>query len=62
MIREILHYPNVSLKQTATPVKNLTGDLVQAVEDMVETMYDAPGSWISSGPDRPSATHHCGRY
>jgi peptide deformylase len=48
MIREILHYPNVSLKQTATPVKNLTGDLVQAVDDMVETMYDAPGVGLAA--------------
>jgi peptide deformylase len=48
MIREILHYPNVSLKQTATSVKNLTGDLVQAVNDMVETMYDAPGIGLAA--------------
>jgi peptide deformylase len=48
MIRKILHYPNVSLKQTATPVKNLTGDLVQAVDDMVETMYDAPGVGLAA--------------
>ncbi|MSQ46765.1 MAG: peptide deformylase [Deltaproteobacteria bacterium] len=48
MIREILHYPNGSLKQTATPVQNLTGDLVQAVDDMVETMYDAPGIGLAA--------------
>jgi peptide deformylase len=48
MIREILHYPHLSLKQTAAPVENLTGDLVQTVEDMVETMYDAPGIGLAA--------------
>jgi peptide deformylase len=43
MIREILHFPDPRLKQNAGPVDNITGNLVQLVEDMVQTMYDAPG-------------------
>jgi peptide deformylase len=48
MIREILHFPDPRLKQPGTPVKNITGDLVQLVDDMVVTMYDAPGVGLAA--------------
>jgi peptide deformylase len=48
MIREILHYPDLRLKHAAKPVKNLTGDLVEMVDDMVQTMYDAPGIGLAA--------------
>jgi peptide deformylase len=48
MIREILHFPDPRLKQPGTPVTNITGDLVQLVDDMVVTMYDAPGVGLAA--------------
>ena len=48
MIREILHYPDVRLKQGGQSVANINGDLVQTVEDMVVTMYDAPGIGLAA--------------
>ncbi len=48
MIREILHFPDPRLKQNAGPVNNITGDLVQLVDDMVQTMYDAPGIGLAA--------------
>jgi peptide deformylase len=48
MIREILHYPDLRLKQNAGPVDNITGSLVQLVDDMVQTMYDAPGIGLAA--------------
>ena len=48
MLREILHYPDPRLKQLAAPVENLNGDLVQLVDDMVLTMYAAPGIGLAA--------------
>jgi peptide deformylase len=48
MIREILHYPDPRLKQGGQPVANINGSLVQTVEDMVMTMYDAPGVGLAA--------------
>jgi peptide deformylase len=48
MIREILKYPDPRLKQTGAAVKNINGDLVQLVDDMVLTMYDAPGVGLAA--------------
>ena len=48
MIREILRYPDPRLKRNAGPVDNITGNLVQLVDDMVQTMYDAPGIGLAA--------------
>jgi peptide deformylase len=48
MIREILHYPDPRLKQSGSAVKNINGELVQLVNDMVQTMYDAPGVGLAA--------------
>jgi peptide deformylase len=48
MIREILHYPDARLKQGGQSVANINGDLVRTVEDMVVTMYDAPGVGLAA--------------
>jgi peptide deformylase len=48
MIREILYYPDPRLKQGGQPVDNINGSLVQTVEDMVVTMYDAPGVGLAA--------------
>jgi len=48
MIREILHFPDPRLKQPGAAVKNMTADLVQLVDDMALTMYDAPGVGLAA--------------
>jgi peptide deformylase len=48
MIREILKYPDTRLKQTAAKVENLNGNLVQLIEDMVQTMHAAPGVGLAA--------------
>jgi peptide deformylase len=48
MIREILHYPDPRLKQNAERVDNITGSTMQLVDDMVQTMYDAPGIGLAA--------------
>jgi len=48
MIREILRFPDPRLKQNAGPVGNMTGDLARLIDDMVQTMYDAPGIGLAA--------------
>jgi peptide deformylase len=48
VIREILKYPDPRLKRMCTPVTALNGDLAQLVEDMVHTMYHAPGVGLAA--------------
>jgi peptide deformylase len=47
-LRRILTYPDPALKVTATPVENLTGEVASLAEDMVETMYAAPGVGLAA--------------
>ena len=47
-ILEILKYPNVALKRTSLPVENIDGAIVQLVNDMIETMYAAPGVGLAA--------------
>ena len=47
-ILEILKYPNPVLSKVAAPVKNITGKTVQLVNDMLETMYAAPGVGLAA--------------
>jgi peptide deformylase len=48
MIRELLHYPDPRLKHTGVAVKNITGDVTHLIDDMVSTMYDAPGVGLAA--------------
>lgn len=48
MLRDILHFPDRSLTKTSAPVENMDGDLAQLVEDMIETMYAAPGVGLAA--------------
>jgi peptide deformylase len=48
VIRRILTYPDPVLKQVATEVPNIDGTLVSTVDDMVETMYAAPGVGLAA--------------
>ncbi|MGH9163922.1 MAG: peptide deformylase, partial [Acidimicrobiales bacterium] len=36
------------LRQPTTPVANIDGSLVRLVDDMIETMYDAPGVGLAA--------------
>jgi peptide deformylase len=44
----IVKYPDPRLKQRALPVKNVDDDIRRLVDDMAETMYDAPGVGLAA--------------
>ncbi|MFD3191265.1 peptide deformylase [Sedimentitalea sp. HM32M-2] len=48
MKRPILIHPDPRLKKVCAPVTDITGDLSQLAEDMLETMYDAPGIGLAA--------------
>jgi peptide deformylase len=48
MLRPIVTYSHPVLRQTAKPVQHLNGGLHQFIEDMVETMYAAPGVGLAA--------------
>jgi len=48
-VREILIYPDELLLQVAKPVQDPTSDAIKAlVQDMADTMYDAPGVGLAA--------------
>jgi peptide deformylase len=47
-IREILTVPNPVLKQVSAPVEGVDDDLRALMDDMLETMYDAPGIGLAA--------------
>jgi peptide deformylase len=47
-IREILKYPDGVLNRKAEPVENVDEDLNRLIDDMVETMYAAPGIGLAA--------------
>ena len=47
-IREILKYPDPRLREVAKPVDAVTDEIRQLVDDMAETMYDAPGVGLAA--------------
>jgi len=48
MIREILEYPDPRLREVAQPVTEVTPEIQTLVDDMAETMYDAPGVGLAA--------------
>jgi peptide deformylase len=48
MIRPILRYGDQVLHEPAQPVAAITGDIDRLVEDMIETMYAAPGIGLAA--------------
>jgi peptide deformylase len=48
MIRPILKYGDDTLHQPAQPVDSITPDVERLVDDMVETMYAAPGIGLAA--------------
>ena len=47
-ILEILKYPDPLLHKAAAPVKNITEKTAQLIEDMLDTMYAAPGVGLAA--------------
>ncbi len=45
---DILHFPDDRLRNKAKPVESVTDATRQLVEDMFETMYDAPGIGLAA--------------
>ncbi len=45
---EILHYPDPRLRRRAEPVKVVDDDIRRLIDDMLETMYGAPGIGLSA--------------
>ncbi len=45
---EILHFPDPRLRKKAVPVSKVTAEIRQLAEDMLETMYDAPGVGLAA--------------
>ena len=45
---EILHFPDERLRTRATPVEEVNDEVRQLVDDMFETMYDAPGIGLAA--------------
>jgi peptide deformylase len=48
MKRPILIHPDPRLKKVCTPVSDLSDDLRALADDMLETMYDAPGIGLAA--------------
>ncbi|WP_298841828.1 peptide deformylase [uncultured Roseobacter sp.] len=48
MKRNILLHPDPRLKKTAAPVDDLSDELRVLADDMLETMYDAPGIGLAA--------------
>jgi peptide deformylase len=47
-IRNILIHPDPRLKKTVAPVPTVNDDIRQLADDMLETMYDAPGIGLAA--------------
>ncbi len=45
---EILHYPDKRLRTVAEPVEVVDGSIRKLVDDMFETMYEAPGIGLAA--------------
>ncbi|HHZ83585.1 MAG TPA: peptide deformylase, partial [Nitrospirales bacterium] len=47
-IREIRHYPDSVLTQKGKEVTSFDADLQRLIDDMVDTMYAAPGIGLAA--------------
>ena len=48
MIRQIVMHPDPRLREVCAPVGEVTADVRVLAEDMLETMYDAPGRGLAA--------------
>ena len=47
-VLQVLHIPDERLRKVATPVKEVNAEIQRIVDDMFETMYDAPGIGLAA--------------
>lgn len=47
-VRTILHYPDARLRRTASRVERVDSGIRRLVDDMAETMYQAPGIGLAA--------------
>lgn len=47
-ILHVLHYPDPQLRLIAAPVPDVSDDVRTLIDDMLETMYDAPGVGLAA--------------
>lgn len=47
-LRKILHFPDPRLRKKAVPISAVTDDIRQLANDMLETMYAAPGIGLAA--------------
>jgi len=47
-VLDILEFPDPRLRTVATPVEEVTDDIRALIDDMFETMYDAPGIGLAA--------------
>ena len=47
-ILNVLHYPDPRLRKKALPVEKVDSEIKQLVDDMFETMYQAPGIGLAA--------------
>ncbi|MEE9596474.1 MAG: peptide deformylase [Acidiferrobacterales bacterium] len=47
-IRKILHYPDPRLRRKALPVDTVDDEIRTLIDDMAETMYQAPGMGVAA--------------
>jgi peptide deformylase len=48
MKRRILEFPEAVLRQAAKPVEQFDDELERLIDDMIDTMYDAPGIGLAA--------------
>ena len=48
MIRPIILHPDARLKKKSVEVEGITDALIELAEDMMETMYHAPGIGLAA--------------
>lgn len=47
-VLEILHFPDPRLREIAQPIENIDRSLQDFIDDLFETMYDAPGVGLAA--------------
>ena len=47
-VMKILKYPSRILRAESCPIVNIDGNIAKLVDDMLETMYDAPGIGLAA--------------
>ena len=47
-VLDILEFPDPRLRKTAVAVKNVDGKLIELIDNMLETLYEAPGIGLAA--------------